>query len=362
MFDFNHYVPILKGKAAEYLSLQMLHSDIKSLLTPLIEIPPIPWDFENEKPSRTIDDHVANIASKIQSSWSEGRPLFLDLSMIAEEETMKDGRTPLSYVLDQARQLNIRLIPVFRLDSSRRTIESLAQAVSKDGLGACLRVLGEDFDDEDQQREIGHLISQLGLDYSQTDLILDFGEVTEEHVQNLVRSVRVIAQIIPNLEDWRTFTFAGSAFPINLARFAAGKVSKISRSELEIWESLVSNPSRIKRLPSFADYAIAHPSLEEIDPRVMRMSANLRYTTDRYWLILRGRDVRRYGYEQFHALCHTLTLHAEYSGPSYSWGDVRIEKCAKKEVGPGNATTWRQIGTTHHLTLVAQQIARQPVL
>ena len=49
MFDHKHYVPILGGKAGEYRALRELTPAIKSNLTPLVEVPPVQWDFENDR-------------------------------------------------------------------------------------------------------------------------------------------------------------------------------------------------------------------------------------------------------------------------------------------------------------------------
>ena len=89
----------------------------------------------------------------------------------------------------------------------------------------------------------------------------------------------------------------------------------------------------------------------------MRMSASIRYTTADHWLIVKGKNVRQYGFDQYFELCRTLVELPEYSGENFSWGDRFIMRCARGSGGPGNATTWRKVGTNHHLTLVAQQLA-----
>jgi hypothetical protein len=89
MFDHKHYVPILKGREGEYAALQTLSPEVKSALTPLVEIPPIAWDFAEEKPTKSIDDHLEKVGEKLECSWQESRPFFLDLLWISETERMK---------------------------------------------------------------------------------------------------------------------------------------------------------------------------------------------------------------------------------------------------------------------------------
>ena len=46
MFTQRHYVPVLKWKQGEYQALYRLSNAVKDNLTPLLEIPPIGFDFE----------------------------------------------------------------------------------------------------------------------------------------------------------------------------------------------------------------------------------------------------------------------------------------------------------------------------
>ena len=126
------------------------------------------------------------------------------------------------------------------------------------------------------------------------------------------------------------------------------------------WQQIVVQRASILRVPQFGDYGIAHPIMAELDPRTMVMSANLRYTADDYWLVLKKRNVNKHGYSQFIDICRDLVKLQEYSGRSFSWGDQQIADYAAGNGGPGNAQMWRKIGTNHHLTKTIKQVASQP--
>lgn len=64
MFGHAHYVPVLKGRDGEYGALQSLSRGVRDALTPLLELPPIPWDFETDAPARTIDKHLKKVGQK----------------------------------------------------------------------------------------------------------------------------------------------------------------------------------------------------------------------------------------------------------------------------------------------------------
>jgi len=171
--------------------------------------------------------------------------------------------------------------------------------------------------------------------------------------------MREVANLLPYLGDWRSFTLAATALPENLAGYQPG-INRRERTEWLAWIEFLQNPGGVERLPSFGDYGINNPTLNEVDPRLIRMSANLRYTAVTEWLLCKGRNVRNYGFDQFNGLCQDLVQLPEYAGTAFSWGDTYIDRCARGVDGPGNATTWRKVGTSHHVALVNDQIANQP--
>ena len=163
---------------------------------------------------------------------------------------------------------------------------------------------------------------------------------------------------MPLGDRWRRVILAAASFPIDLSEVDAATSTTIPRREWQLWRAL---QRRRTGLPQqgiiYSDYAIAHPLPRELDPRFMMMSASIRYTTDEDWLVVKGRNVRQYGFEQYFDLCRTLVELPEFYGPTFSWGDEYIARCAAREVGPGNATTWRKVGTNHHITVVVRAIA-----
>ena len=359
MFDHAHYVPILKGKRAEYDSLRELSPETKAALTPLIEIPPIPWDFEQDEPAKTIDQHLAPVAKSLDDAWAGDRPFFIDLLWIPDTEVMNDGRQPLSFLCDAARERNLRLIPVTGTRRAEGYQGAVRDAVRADNLGFCIRIEGEDLADLARLRDtVDNLLEFVALTPRETDLLIDFNEIPAAQVGPMLIAANSVIGSLPYVTEWRTLTLAGSAFPLNLARFDPQSVNTVQRAEWIIWQAIANRRDRLPRLPTFGDYGINHPEpSDEVDPRLMRMSANLRYTIDEAWLVLKGRNTRDYGFAQFGNLCRYMIRRPEYRGPDFSWGDRYISDCAANAVGPGNATTWRKIGTTHHLTTVTTQIA-----
>jgi hypothetical protein len=189
----------------------------------------------------------------------------------------------------------------------------------------------------------------------QADLILDLANIGTDLGRATLVARAIIAEA-PHAAEWRRLVLAAASFPENLSEVDAATTTTLPRIEWDLWERLQRRRA-LRHDTLFGDYAIAHPVPTELDPRTMRMSASIRYTTPENWLIVKGRNVRQYGFDQYFELCRTLVRLPEYSGEAFSWGDGFIARCARGAAGPGNATTWRKVGTNHHLTLVARALA-----
>lgn len=356
------YVPILKGKEGEYSALQELSARHKAVMQPMFEIPDVPYDYLNERPAKSLDEHLGNVAKRIDDAWSENRPVFLDLRWISQTEMMEDGQHPLEHITQTSSEVGLSIVPVTGLRRLRQYQEAVRAAARTMDLGVCLRVTQEDIGDEeddDLASKVERLILYLGCEKRNTDLLLDFEDLVALPFSQVRRLARSTLADLPTISEWRSLTLAASSFPENLSGIERDTEERIPRREWEMWTALARRPDRLQdeRVPDFGDYGISHPAPPEIDPRVMRMSASIRYTLEDGWLVLKGLNVRDYGFAQYHDLCRNLVRLPEYRGEDFSWGDAYIMKCAERSVGPGNATTWRKVGTNHHLAVVAEQIA-----
>jgi len=357
------YVPVLKGKEGEFAALEVLKNDVRQTLMPLIEVPAVPYDYVNERPARSLDEHVSGIAARVKKAWHNA-PFYLDLPWFGSEETLTDGRVAIEQVLADCRSSDLHAVPVISRRNSSDYLDAAGRHATrhhrpKEISGACLRLTVEDFEEDvDLVEEVNKLSRNLNLsDLSLLDLVLDLEDLgTDDGKAVLI--ARSVFSMIPMKDKWRRIILVGTSFPEDLRDVEASDTTKLPRREWTLWKTL---QKRLNTLPRrdlvFGDYGIANPTQKELDPRVMLMSANIRYTTPQNWLILKGRNVRQYGFEQFFELCKELVEMEDYRGPDFSWGDLYISDCAAGITGPGNATTWRKVGTNHHITLVAKQLA-----
>ncbi|PFO37021.1 beta family protein [Bacillus cereus] len=359
MFNQEHYVPIIRWKRGEQTALSELNPQLKNNMTPVIEIPPIDWDFENDCPKKSIDEHLKNFIAQLKDSWNNPNVIFIDALQICldDDEVMADTTHPLESIFQALSQESIRAIPVTSKERGTNYQKAVNSIIKTFNTGYAIRVSEEDLDD--LEPIIEKFLYELECPPEEIDIIIDYKYIDPKTpIGRITKFVVGSIHSLPYVEKWRTLTFTATAFPENLSEFASGTDGSIPRIEWTIYQKLFN--TKLPRYPAFGDYIISNPEYTKIDPRFMRMSANIRYTADNEYLIFRGFSVTnpKYGkWQQTRGLSQRVISHAKYSGKDYSYGDQYIYDCAHNQTGTGNAETWRTIGTNHHLTLVINELS-----
>lgn len=356
MFNENHYVPIIKWKRGEQKALEYLGESLKNMMTPLIEIPPIEWDYQKGEPKKTIDEHLKGIGASMSKSWNHEGPIFIDAFNVCTEdvETMESGQHPLEFIINEINNENFTAIPVTSMEQGKNYQGAVKGLLETYEDGYCLRLTDKDFDDAEKTF---HIIREtFGDNFNETDLIIDFQYLDPEYESRMKKMILSIFNEIPDMSSWRTFTFCGTAFPKVLSeKIPTGSDGYIRRVAWTIYKSL--RKKGLERIPAFGDYNISHTDYLEIDPRVMQMAASIRYTIDEDFLILRGYSVKDNGWGQMVDLTKRLVNNREYAGKDFSYGDQYIYDCCLGNETTGNAETWRRVGANHHLSFVINQLS-----
>lgn len=360
------YIPILKAKQGELDALRHVQPEDASNVIPLLEIPPIPlkWPEGDEEPipAKTIDQHIAATSDRMATSLDSFARVLVDGHYVEEEPALSNGEEPIAGALSILRSRGVAVVPVVGLDRVQEYGEAIRDYAHATGLGCCLRLSHTDLDIIfDLRSQIDSLLGFLHLTPDQVDLIVDFAPKLPIRGQllSLVRD-------FPHLTSWRTFTLASSAFPPDMSEIARHSTVEIEREEWLSWLAVWRYRDRLARLPSFGDYAINHPSVVEIDPRIMSMSPNIRYTGNLHYVIAKGEafpkgkrkkivQVASAG-EQYKKLAQEIMQQREWCGSDFSWGDWFIADCAAGN-RIGNSTQWRAVGTSHHIAFVSHQIS-----
>jgi T4 beta protein len=355
-FGARHYIPILKGKAGEFDALSWMPAAARDDFKPLIEIVAVPWDYEDDVPAKAIEPHLDGAATRIARCWGSDQEFFVDTLWLDPDE-QAGGAHHLVYLCGRLRG-DALPVPVGGLTRGSSHTLAVADVAAVDGRGAALRLDTDDLEDLGTlQARIDNWLPVVGLGPEDVDLVVDFGELSAAAYTATLVAARGLLPALPHLGQWRSFTAASGAFPESLVGIASDSEHLVERLDWKLWLALDS--AGLPRTPTFGDHAIGHPSLLDADPRDLRPAANIRYTADGDWLVVKRRWVRR-GFDQFRDASQILRSRGEYAGSGHCRGCEFIDACAGGGGGTGNLTTWRAVGTCHHLTTVLSQLASLP--
>ncbi len=343
-----YYFPILKGKAGELQAIADLYPEPRGMIAPVIEITDVPWDFQTEDYAKSPEAHLDSFVEAISKKLA-GVSFYIDLPESLWDAELEDGTHALARVFSGIRENGLDARPVIGADRPAEYKDVVKAIVETDNKGLCFRLTPEKANTEN----INGLLSLFDVKPSEIDLLIDFGFITPAPDVFLLAFQGIFGGL-PLRTEWRNIIFGATAFPKDLSDVPSG-TTNLPRSEWATWKKIHGVAEM--RSVRFADYAISHPEIVVMDPRIMTMSANIRYTTDEEWMVLKGRSVRKHGYGQFTEHCEALVKSPAYKGENFSAGDKTIHECSLKKLGSGNATVWRRVGVNHHLSLVHSQIA-----
>ena len=250
MFDHKHYVPVLKGKRAEFPAIGSLQSNTH--VTPLFEA--VPTAGAQEVPRR------------MSSQWPTDKPYFIDLLFLDDPDdttTPAPANHPLRLCFDEVQTKGQLAIPVTGISRSPGYQDAAKQIVAEQKRGLAIRLTPEDFEEEteDVDAALQTALEYFELDAEDVDLVLDLGSVANSPSGTIAQMHRANIDLIPNLTDWRTLTVVSGAFPLSLAPLERDQWNEVKRNDWRAWRRLVTGSNAPERLPAFGDYAIAHPNL-----------------------------------------------------------------------------------------------------
>ncbi len=345
-FGDHHYVPVLKVKRGEKSALGSVLQPLRARITPLLEV----VERKADK-AATVAAHLDNAFKGLAGSVISYARCFLDAREIAS-----DGPAAALEVFRRANSAGIVFTPVTGIS---RTAD-LAAALAHQRHGIALRLTREEFESGNLTGSLQAFMAKHGLAPEGTDLIVDLGAVDEMIVDGVAALTAAFLSDVPDHRRWRTFTISACAFPMR-GGVARNSDNLVERVEWIAWrDRLHKARGRLARLPTFSDCAIQYPTgVEGFDPRIMQMSASIRYAMPDDWLLIKGESTRvtRPGV-QFPALATKLVyghLRSSFFGPAHCEGCKSMKAAADRAGGFGSAEAWRRLGTIHHISLVIQE-------
>lgn len=363
------YFPILKGKQGELNALLNWRPTPGATVTPILEV--VPWERDEEQNGQDSQE-IDKARTRISKAWrSQSDLLYIDAA--AAEPDPEQGWGPdspppvLGRLIKGLLADGCAVAPVIRASASTEYLRALGRHTEGAARRLAVRITAEDFDDTVMPLRdlVNRAVETVGGSPSSTDVVLDFGSVSDDNAATM--AARLARFVLPQLDDsgWNSLVLASGAFPVNLSEITPSKIGTVERHDVDLWRSV--NRLGLRMPLSFGDYAVTHPIL----PQGTGFAAppQLRYTFGDRWLVSKGRRTDRRGHKQFYDICAAILEHAgsRASSPDQSWGDDYIWRAAQastnpeleQKTGPGNASTWRAIATSHHLAEVARRLAEQ---
>ena len=116
----------MKGKEGEFAALEVLTEDVKDRLMPLIEVPNIPYDYVNDRPAKSLEEHVSGVANRLRRCWPNGL-VYIFLPWFGDDEQLAPGRVAYEAVLTDCQRHGVQAVPVVSLTTSAGSLAAIAR-------------------------------------------------------------------------------------------------------------------------------------------------------------------------------------------------------------------------------------------
>lgn len=348
------YVPSLRWRMGEYQALYRLSDDAKERIVPFIVVPEIEFDFEEWAPKKTLQGHVASFPKRFKDKWGM-RPAWIDVHSKIQSQIMDDGKLPIAYVFDELRKVGNNAVPITSLDSTQAINSAVATMAKSDERGIGIRVRIEHIMKPGCKAAIDVLMTKIGVDPGQTDLVVDLGAPNYEPYADFADGLIAAMSTFGDLSMFRSYIVMGSAFPQTIALDKPG--GDLPRHDWLFYRTLIGKLNKNARVPNYGDYTIVNPEFTPRDMRRIKSGGRVVYTESNTWCVRKGGAFRD-NPAQMHDHCKYILTSGKFRGENFSEGDDFIAKCANKVVKPSNQPRWKQVAISHHIMQVLEDISK----
>jgi hypothetical protein len=352
----SHYVPILLTKAGELQALRHAASAIKDRFTPLFAVPHVTWSYDTDDWAELLESHLGDLPGDLAQAWGPRRA-FVDLLLVDDDTPMSDGRHPLEWFIGEAATWGLPLIPVVSPNRSGSYRAAAAAVQARDGRGVGLRLQVPEWPINTTPDGLDTLLTELGITPGDADVILDLAGQTGALALTVLRQQLTA---LPHLQEWRSLIVASGGMPEGMPTGAG--IHVVARHDWDLYRQVRGSPVLLRE-PTFSDYAISSlVPVPDLDPKLMSLSATLRYTSGDTWLIAKGGLFKApggasQGGSAMQPVAMNLRAHAGYLGAQHCSCEKWLEGVVTGALSGGSPMVWRRHGTLHHLVAVGEQVA-----
>lgn len=342
------YSPILKSKPGEARALMRLDRVVKASIIPFFDVLALKADTAN---GADVHGHLEKQANNIAGAWNGRGPCYVDLFDVTPSARGCDGAHPVTIIHERISFERVEAIPVVGIERDVAYKLAIRRVVSA-GVDAIAVHLGV----EDIQlpstlvQRITTLLSEVGAADCPVHLFIDFRSI--ENIASDTIQMR-INKVLPELRKLNParIVFAASAIVSNMGGFKKNSVNRLARRDLLVWQLIAELHPDVE----YADYGIIHPEYLDIDPKVIKPAAKIRYACDKDWLIVKGikwvTDT-----SQHRKLSKMLCDQVEFRGRD-CWGTENIMSAANGGRAYRRLEDWVMIDQNTHVTQTVRQLA-----
>jgi hypothetical protein len=345
------YLPVLKSKLGEFTALSHLNNGLTSKIVPLFEITPLEWDQAERKKPRTLDDHLDSFCKKFITKWGSNN-CFVDTHLLNWNK--EDNTFKIEYVFDELALNRLSPTPVVHLKSSDKFLTAFNNVTQKDVMSEIgLRVNPNDVTDPEFEENVTQLLDKVDFTPKDCHLIFDLVDSNFSEVEDIAESIVSILENFPFLAAWKSFTIVGTAFPSS--RSIKEGLELYERNDWKFYKILLTKlaSKAYARLINYGDYSVVNPEYFEFNPKIMKSSANIRYTHNDHWIVSKGKALSKAAdYLQYRKLATNVFNSGYFLGEPFSKGDTHLARVVRGEEKPGAPSIWNWVGNNHHFTKV----------
>lgn len=351
------YMSTLRMKMGEMEGLSWLRGDVADCVIPNLIVPPAKERSSSSQESLFVESKAIPDVGGVLAKYWVHRPAFVDPRVLFKEHGTENAVNWLPALFSRARNLSVIAIPV----ASLVTLETMGVAAFKaailrgDGLKFGLSILSGDMTDPNVGTRVQAVLTGLSLRASECAVIADFTDADLSEPSFVALIIHGALEQLQGLGQWQMIVFQGTHYPEkNPAK--PGQTFIQPRNEWHAWTKAVKFDPLTAQQMVFGDFAA---DSAKIDFKAGRAQAirHCRYTTSSDWFVTRG-DSEGSDYEVMKNVFERIVDSGEFSGATFSNADAYIYDVARNNSPKaGNATTWRQVNTTHHITQVVADIA-----
>ena len=301
------------------------------------------------------EEHLDTVTNRICKKWPRTNA-FLDAHLVSD--TSPDGINPVTYIYNNLSAAKIYPSPVLRLSTTKSCKEAIREVMSKHNLPEpAIRIFINDIMSEDFAGNLQALLNYFSLNPSGVHMVLDLAAADFSNTEDFSDSILDQLRDFPEFKSWKSFTICGGSFPKTQLLQSGENI--VPRGEWIFYGKLVTKlkVQEFSRHINYGDYGIIAPGHFKFDFRKMDRSANIRYTHDEDWFVVKGNSIKLNGSEQYIGLAKDIVKSDYFMGERFSDGDNHLKKTTQRGGKAGNTLVWNRVGFNHHFAKVMRDLS-----